>query len=107
MTESGEQSLVAVLQAAALDLEAADERRDGDALEWSIGGVTFARLDGSRAEFRLDPAVAAAALRTPDTAPSSRGADWVAFVPSALDQHAIDRARAWLASACRRADGES
>ena len=46
-------------------------------------------------------------LRTPDTADSARGADWVAFSPPELDQHAIDRATAWLASAWRRADGES
>ena len=107
MTEPGGPSLAAVLQAAARELEAADERRTGDALEWSIGGVTFATLSGDRAEFRLDPAVAPAALRTPDTAPSSRGAGWVAFAPAVLDQHATDRAGAWLASAWRRADGES
>jgi hypothetical protein len=51
--------------------------------------------------------VAKAALRTPDTAGSGRGVDWVAFSPPELDQHAIDRATAWLASAWRRADGES
>ena len=107
MTASGDGSLGAVLRSAALELEAADERRDGEALEWSIGGVTFAAFNGDRAEFRLDPAVAAAALRTPDTSLSSRGVDWVAFAPVALDQHAMDRAEAWLASAWRRADGES
>ena len=64
-------------------------------------------MSGDRAEFRLDPAVAAAALRTPDTSPSPRGADWVAFSPAALDGHALDRAKAWLASAWRRADGET
>jgi hypothetical protein len=107
MTASGDGSLGAVLRSAARELEAADERRDGEALEWSIGGVPFAAFNGDRAEFRLDPAVAAAALRTPDTSLSSRGADWVAFAPEALDQHAIDRAEAWLASAWRRADGET
>jgi len=107
MMAFGDGSLAAVLQSAARELEAADERRDGEAVEWLIGGVTFAAFSGDRAEFRLDPAVAAAALRTPDTSPSSRGADWVAFAPEALDQHAVDRAEAWLASAWRRADGES
>ena len=80
---------------------------DGSGVEWSIGGVPFAALANGRAEFRLDPAVAAAALRTPDTSPSARGHDWVAFTPADLDQHAIDRATAWLASAWRRADGQS
>jgi hypothetical protein len=59
-----------------------------------------------RAEFRLDPVVAKAAMRTPDTRDHSRP-DWVAFSPAELDQHAIDRATAWLASGWRRADGES
>ena len=36
---------------------------------------------GDRAEFRLARPVVAAALRTPDTAASDRGPDWVAFAP--------------------------
>ena len=60
-------------------------------------------LVGDAAEFRLDPLVAKAALRTPDTSPSKRGADWVRFSPAAVDGHAVDRAQAWLASAWRRA----
>jgi hypothetical protein len=96
-----------VLEAAAADLEAADRRAAGDGVEWSIGGIVFASAQGGRAEFRLAPPVAAAALRTPDTAASPRGGDWVAFAPTELDRHAIDRATAWLASAWRRADGES
>ena len=57
---------------------------------------------GAVAEFALDPAVAAAAARTPDVGPSSRGAGWVSFAPADLDDHAADRAVAWLASAHRR-----
>jgi hypothetical protein len=102
-------TLVGILDEAATDLEDAVRATtaDGAGTEWSIGGVTFAGVAGDRAEFRLDPAVAAAALRTPDTSHSPRGPDWVAFAPGDLDQHAIDRAQAWLASAWRRADGES
>jgi hypothetical protein len=107
MTDPADQSLAALLEASARDLEAAEERRNGETLEWSIGGLTFATMGGDRAEFRLDPAVATAALRTPDTSPSPRGADWVAFSPASLDRHALDRAEAWLASAWRRADGET
>jgi hypothetical protein len=101
--------LRAVLEDAATELEDA-ERRDSnedDGVEWSIAGTVFAAIAGERAEFRLDPMVAAAALRTPDTLPSARGRDWVAFAPADLDRHAIDRATAWLASAWRRADGEA
>lgn len=64
--------------------------------------VAVASADGSSAEFRLDPAVAAAAQRTPDTSVSGRGPDWVRFSPIELDDHAIDRAVAWLGSAARR-----
>jgi hypothetical protein len=46
-----------------------------------------------------------AALRTPDTAPSPRGPDWVAFAPEVLDDPAIDRAEAWFLSGHRLATG--
>ena len=108
MTDDAPSSLEEVLEAAAANLEdAAGTPTAGGGTEWSIDGRVFATSAAGRAEFRLDPMVANAALRTPDTARSSRGSDWVAFVPAALDQHAIDRATAWLTSAWRRADGES
>jgi hypothetical protein len=71
---------------------------------WSRGGRPFAvaAADGSFAEFALDPAVANAASRTPDVTPSDRGPGWVTFAPADLDDHAADRAVAWLASAHRR-----
>ena len=47
----------------------------GQLATWAAGPSVFATLDGERAEFRLDPMVAAAALRTPDASPSPRGAD--------------------------------
>jgi hypothetical protein len=74
-------------------------------LVWDRGGRAFATSspDGVAAEFLLDPAVAAAALRTPDTEPSRRGPDWVRFRPGELDDHARDRAEAWFGSAWRRA----
>ena len=89
--------------AAALDI---DILPDGGAAI-RIGATTVAAVsaDGSIAEFRLDPAVAAAAQRTPDTSPSERGPDWVRFSPPVLDEHAVDRAVAWLGSAARRAQG--
>jgi hypothetical protein len=71
---------------------------------WSRGGRPFAALsaDGAVVEFALDPAVAAAAVRTPGTTASGRGPGWVAFTPVELDDHAADRAVAWFASAHRR-----
>jgi hypothetical protein len=77
---------------------------DDGALLWSRAGRPFAALstDGTTAEFALDPAVATAAIRTPDVAASGRGPGWVAFRPSELDEHAADRAVAWFTSAHRR-----
>jgi hypothetical protein len=73
---------------------------------WDRVGRAFAAVsvDGATADFRLDGAVADAALRTPDTARSRRGSDWVSFRPETLDDHAIDRLEAWFGSAWRRAE---
>ena len=105
MTEepAGDLTLADVLAAAAEELPGVVAAEEAGARTWSSGGRPFAVLAGVRAEFRLDPVVAGAALRTPDTAPSARGADWVAFAPAELDDPAIDRAEAWFLSAHRRA----
>jgi hypothetical protein len=83
------------------------ERRDvqGGGFEWLVAGRPFAAVQAGRAEFRLDPVVARAALGTPDTTVSARGAEWVAFSPAELDRFAVDRALAWLGAAHRRAAG--
>jgi len=70
---------------------------------WARDGVPFAVLGPTGIEFQLDAAVAAAATRTPDTAPSPRGKAWVRFNPRVLDGHAVDRLQAWFALAYRRA----
>jgi hypothetical protein len=93
--------------------EAADElpgvtRRDlGGTIEYGLDDRPFAAIeaDGSAASFLLAPAVASAAVHTPDTVPSPRGADWVTLRPIVVDDHAIDRAVAWLESAWRQAAG--
>jgi len=86
-------------------VEVADVQGEGTA--FTVGATTVATVsaDGASAEFRLDPAVALAAQRTPDTSTSERGPDWVRFRPMSLDSHAADRAVAWLGSAARRARG--
>lgn len=73
--------------------------------EWDRGGVVFAVIDagGMAASFHLDPELAEAARRTPDVAASPRGEAWVTFRPTALDEHAEDRALAWFEAAHRRA----
>jgi 2,4-dienoyl-CoA reductase-like NADH-dependent reductase (Old Yellow Enzyme family) len=97
-------SLDAVVReaAAALPGIAATSASDG-AVAWSASGHPFAVLGPDRIELRLDPLVAAAALRTPDTHRSDRGPDWIAFGPAPMDEHAVDRVVAWFAHAARRA----
>ena len=89
--------------ASSAGLDVADLPDGGTAFLVGDIRVAVVWVDGSTAEFRLDPAVAAAAQRTPDTSASERGPDWVRFSPTDVDDHAIDRAAAWLGSAARRA----
>jgi hypothetical protein len=94
-----------LLEQTAADLADVEVSRAPDgATTWASAGHPFAILsvDGLTAEFGLDGPVAAAATRTPDVVASPRGAGWVTFQPSLLDDHAADRAVAWLASAHRR-----
>jgi hypothetical protein len=101
--EISDLTLVEVLVDAAEGLTGIVVDASGATTTWAAGPSVFATLAGDRAEFRLDPAVSAAALRTPDTAPSPRGGDWIAFQPLVIDDHALDRAEAWFLSAYRRA----
>jgi hypothetical protein len=119
VTEDGERANAATdaeaLEATPTDLTLADVlagaaeelgiEGDGDAATttWSAGSGPFAVLAGGEAEFRLDPVVARAALRTPGTSVSMRGAEWVAFAPTIIDDGAVDRAEAWFLAAHRRA----
>jgi hypothetical protein len=96
-----------LLEEEAVDLPGTEPILGPDgSLTWVRIGRPFAAAsaDGSSAEFALDPAVADAATRTPDVTPSERGPGWVVFTPRELDDHAADRAVAWLASAHRRAE---
>ncbi len=87
------------------ELDGVVRRRDGESVAFSAGGRVFAVLMQDLLEVALDPAVAAAALRTPDTLASSRGSGWIAFTPDGIDRFALDRADAWVRLAYRRARG--
>jgi hypothetical protein len=78
-----------------------------DGQVWSAEGQAFVVLRGATAEFHLDRTLASAARRTPDTTPSPRGEDWVAFSPVSIDRFAEDRLRAWFGAAHRRASQAS
>ena len=98
-------TLSELLRSIALELPDLDSTTDSlGAVSWSRRERPFATLsaDGATASFALDAPVAAAATRTPDVALSSRGSGWVDFTPAELDDHAVDRAGAWFASAHRR-----
>lgn len=105
-------TLAATLADLAASLEDVTVRRAGkgpgvsdapDSSEVVVGEEVVAVLGPGMLEARLRPAVAAAAaaLRTPDVEASPRGAGWIRFAPSELDDFARDRAIAWLESAVR------
>ncbi|MCJ7712273.1 MAG: hypothetical protein MUQ32_15740 [Chloroflexi bacterium] len=87
------------------DLEGVDRLREDESVTYLHGGRTFAVQLPDLLEVALDPAVAKAALRTPNTLASRRGAGWIAFTPEVIDRFALDRAEAGLRSAYRRVAG--
>jgi hypothetical protein len=95
--------LVAAVAEVIVGLPESRSQSVGGAVTWTRAGREFAALGEAGIEVRLDAPVAAAATRTPDTAPSSRGKEWIRFNPRELDGHAVDRLRAWLELAYRRA----
>ena len=100
-------SLAGTLAEHVAALAAVDLRGDARAREVVVAGSVVAVLEPAALEVRLRPAVAAAALRTPDVEVSPRGRGWVRFAPPDVDEFARDRAIAWLESAVRlAAEGE-
>jgi hypothetical protein len=81
----------------------AERTETGSTIAWSVAARAFAALTNDAIELRLDPPIATAAVRTPDTGPSPRGPEWVRFAPVDLDDHAVDRLEAWFGLAYRRA----
>ncbi len=92
-----------VVETAIAELGEAAETRSGNAVEYRRGSTLFAALEPAAVELRLQPDIAEAVLRTPETAPSRRGSEWVRFAPTEIDQFVIDRLEAWLTAAWRTA----
>ena len=90
------------IEAIVQELAGVERRRASDGVAYAVNGRVFAVLGEDRLEAALDPAVSKAALRTPDTKVSARGAGWIAFTPPSIDRFALDRAEAWVRSAHRR-----
>ena len=99
-----EPTLRAVLDASAAALSDVRAATAGATTSWARGHEVFAIFDGTAVELRLDIPIAAAAIKTPDTAVSTRGPEWVRFSPASLDGHAVDRLTAWFALGYRRAE---
>jgi len=96
-------SLPAIVAEIVVDLPESRALSADGTTTWSRADRPFAALGPDGIEIRLDRDIAAAAARTPDTAQSSRGPEWIRFNPGDLDDHALDRLRAWLELAYRRA----
>ena len=107
MTGERQPTLPGAIDELAAQLEGVRTRDTGTAIEYALDGRVFAAREGERVAFRLFPEIVDAALRTPDTARSSRGTDWVSLAPATVDGFAIDRARAWFESAWRLAGAGS
>ena len=97
-----DESLDERVEAVIEDLDGVTRHREDESVVFAAAGRPFAVLMQDVLEVSLDKAVATAALRTPNTIASSRGAGWIAFTPEAIDRFALDRAEAWLRSAHRR-----
>ncbi len=103
--EAADETLDERVEAVVEELDGVTRHRDGESVAYAIGGRVFAALMQDRLEVALDPAIAVAALRTPDTVASLRGSGWIAFTPDRIDRFALDRAEAWVRLAYRRGAG--
>jgi hypothetical protein len=83
------------------ELEGVRRRETRGVVEFDRAGVVFATREAGRLSFRLRAEIAEVALRTPETAPSPRGPEWVALESSSTDVFTVDRATAWFESAWR------
>jgi hypothetical protein len=92
---------VVLAYVASLDGDIADLRAAGSVHEIVADGTLVGVIEPAALQVRLRPAIAGAALRTPDVEASPRGDGWVRFAPPEMDDFARDRAIAWLESAIR------
>ena len=85
------------------ELEDVRRRATGRTVEFDRAGVVFATREAGILSFRLRAEIAEVALRTPETAPSTRGPEWVALTAAGTYAFTVDRAAAWFESAWRLA----
>jgi hypothetical protein len=95
----------AAIDRLAAELEGVERRGAGGAVEFALGGAVFAVREGSVHSFWLRAEIVGAGLRTPATARTSRGPEWIALRSDEADDFTLDRARAWFELAWRLAGG--
>jgi hypothetical protein len=95
----------AAIDRLATELEGVVRREGAGVGRFERGDVAFATREGSRHCFRLRPEIVAAGLRTPGTAESARGGEWICLDTSTSDEFTLDRAKAWFELAWRLAGG--
>ena len=101
--EAPDESPAEAIDRLARQLEGVERRAVGRTIEYARAGGVFAVREDGRLSFRLREEVVSAALRTLDTGPSARGADWISLSGAIADRFALDRAVAWFESAWRLA----
>ena len=89
------------------ELGGVSRREIGGTAEYLRGGSVFAVVRGQQVELRVRPDIAEAALRTPSTSVSGRGADWIVFEPNSNEAQDVDRLRAWLTIGWRTAQRQN
>lgn len=105
MTNNGtpDAAVAALLTRLTTELGEVSSAASAAGMEFRRGSQLFAVLHGGQVSLRLRPDIAAAALGTPATAASPRGADWIEFAPDPSNQQDVDRLQAWLTIGWRSA----
>ncbi len=102
MTNEAAPDLAGLCADLAEELDEVAGSADGDGVAYARGGAVFARVSGSTLEVRLPADIAAAAMRTTDTAAGGEPG-WIRFTPQDSERHVMDRATAWFQTAARHA----
>lgn len=105
MTTNGnpDATIAALITRLTADLGEVSAAASATGAEFRRGSQLFAVLHGGQVSLRLRLDIAAAALGTPATVASPRGADWIEFAPDPSNQQDVDRLQAWLTIGWRSA----
>ena len=105
LQQEGREDPAIAIDRLAAELAGVEKLDAAGAIEFAQGGNVFAIREGAVHTFRLRPEIVRAGLRTPATARSTRGAEWISLRSGAGDDFTLDRAKAWFELAWRLAGG--